>query len=475
MLRRGLAFSSFMCLATVVRAGAVVDVVPDKACYVAGVDTTATVDIKLHQSPVGADHYLRFTQLDFATNDSNMKGRLSFPLTHLAGGNPDIFGWLFTGTGSCVNSTDATCGQGHFLEVPMCASTSPNPGKYCTADADCGGALNSCLGKARSSLMSRTYYFTNPANLGTNTTDQVLLKGDGTAVTVARVTISLSGLAANDYALNVIDAAQANPDLGGGDVRYGFGPDAPAPADPVTKLRAPTDLTGGTGTIHVATICDGGVNVHLVSSDPTSGHSLWRSAKNIIRLRFSGVINALPVSSDILVREMTGTNPTCGTFNASLTSGNFTFALGGICTGGARAGKLCGHNADCTQNVPGDLGVCTLDNMTLTIQESATTLVHRKWYEVSSAGWSNVDAFGGGPTVVGTPNAQFVLQVGDVNDDGKVQTNDAGAVYPKVPCVANCGDNRREDVNGDLKIQTNDAGIVYPKVPSLAVPKPCGH
>ncbi|MBI1825792.1 MAG: hypothetical protein HYR83_05345, partial [Planctomycetes bacterium] len=226
----------------------------------------------------------------------------------------------------------------------------------------------------------------------------------------------------------------------------------------------------GAGTITNLTIHVGSSQIHLVSADPLAGHSLWRSAKNIVRLRFDGVINALPTASDILIREMTGTSPNaCGTFAASLTSGNFTFALGGICAGGANVGKMCGHNAEC----PGS--TCTIDNMTLTIQETATTLVHRKWYEVSSAGWSNVAAFGGGPTVAGTPNAQFVLQVGDVNDDGKVQTNDAGAVYPKVPCVTNCGDNRREDVNGDQKIQTNDAGTVYPHVPSLNVAKPCGH
>jgi len=472
MLRRGLAFCSFMCLATVVRAGVVIDVVPDKTCYVAGTDTTATVDIKLSQSPAGTDHYLRFTQLDFATTDSNLKGRMNFPKLHLAGGNPDIYGWLFTGTGSCATAADATCGQGHFIEVPMCSDASTNAGQYCTADATCTGLGAVCLGKARPALMSRTYYFTNPAMLLQNTTDQVLLKGDGTKVTVARVTINLAGLAANDYVLNVIDAAQLNPDLGGADVRYGFGLDNPvAPDGPVTKVRPPTDLTGGIGTISVkatAGECPG-LCANLQSSDPATSHSLWRTTKNVVRLRFDNAIG-LPGVNDILIREITAG----GAFGANLnTGGAFTFALGGVCAGGTSAGRLCGHNADCTW---GTLftGTCNIDNKTLTIQENATTFQHRHWYEVSSAGWlGGACAFGPAPSA--NPVAQFQVQMGDVNDDNKVQTNDAGLVYPKVPCVVNCGDNRREDVNGDQKIQTNDAGAVYPKVPSLAVPKPSGH
>jgi len=215
--------------------------------------------------------------------------------------------------------------------------------------------------------------------------------------------------------------------------------------------------------------------LHLVFSDPVTGHSLWRSRKNIIRLRFDGVITTFPTPSEIVIREITGTSPTCGTVGVNLdTGGAFTFALGGICVNGTSSGKLCGTNADCTQN--GQFtGTCNLDNQTLTIREVGTTLQHRHWYEVTSAGWggpTGVQAFGPGPTV---PNAQFVVQVGDANDNGRVLTDDTAVVLEYAPCLANCGDNNRLDIDGDGRVMNADADAVTAHVPSLPVVKPCGH
>jgi hypothetical protein len=110
-----------------------------------------------------------------------------------------------------------------------------------------------------------------------------------------------------------------------------------------------------------------------------------------------------------------------------------------------------------------------MDNKTLTIQEVGTTFVHRHWYEVTSAGWggaSGVQAFGPGPA---TPNAQFLVQVGDANGDKSVLNSDASVVFAHVPCATNCGDNNRSDINGDKTVLNSDASVVFSKVPSVAV------
>src|SRR5262249_47570592 len=142
------------------------------------------------------------------------------------------------------------------------------------------------------------------------------------------------------------------------------------------------------------------------------------------------------------------------------------------CVGGRRDGQLCGHNADCTQNWPGDPGVCNVDNKTLTIQEVASSFQHRRWYEISSTGWDNVFGWGVSP---GIPNVQYLVQMGDFNDGLRVENADAGGVNGKLVCLKNCGDNNRADMDGDGRVQNNDTGIVMAHVTSLSVAIPCGR
>ncbi|MBI1827364.1 MAG: hypothetical protein HY287_15215 [Planctomycetes bacterium] len=167
--------------------------------------------------------------------------------------------------------------------------------------------------------------------------------------------------------------------------------------------------------------------------EPQNNHSLWRLSKNIIRIHFLTSLQAVPGAGEVLIQELL----TNGAFGSDISS-KFTFAVE--------------------------------NGTTLKIQQTgdnaSDSLQHRHWYGIRNVGdWDCVGNF----------EIDYVVQEGDVNDDGKVQTPDAQAVYPKIPCVVNCGDNKREDVNGDQKIQTNDAQAVYPRIPSLEVLKPCGH
>lgn len=442
MLRRGLAFSFVMGMASVANAGAVITLVPtpQAACYTPG--QQVTVEVRLTQNAGGVDHYLRYTQLDLSQTTASLLANVSLPITHDLVAT-DIRFWNFSGVPICTSPTHADCGKGHYIEDTL-------PG-------------------VRPNVISRTYFFTDPGVLGTNTTAQPLLKGDGTPLVLGRLNVTMPG--AGNYTLNVLNATQANADLGGADVRFGFGSDAPI--DPVTKWHAGTaDLTGGTLAFTVQTTPCTPTCANLVGTHPLDNQSLWRTAKNIIRLRFDGTITA-PTATQIQIRDLiAGTGSPCanGTFGANVASG-FTFTVENVCVGGANVGLPCANNAACPAST------CGTGNG-LKIQETATTLVHRKWYEISNLGtlgqpgaWPSACSFGVG----GDGPAQFVVQMGDANNDGRVNTLDGGAIYPFIPCVSGCGDARRQDVNGDQRINTIDPAQVFPKIPSLPVTKPCGH
>ena len=90
---------------------------------------------------------------------------------------------------------------------------------------------------------------------------------------------------------------------------------------------------------------------------------------------------------------------------------------------------------------------------------------HRKWYAVLNTGsWTGVSPF----------TVQYVVQVGDVNNDGRVLNVDFGLVNPAVPSFDVADDDRR-DINGDGRILNSDFGVLNSKIPSFPVAKPAGH
>lgn len=170
----------------------------------------------------------------------------------------------------------------------------------------------------------------------------------------------------------------------------------------------------------------------LIQSVPTSGRSLPRSARNLMRLRFDRDVTA-PLAGQLLVREMLPG----GTYGADLSAG-FTF-------------EVESDAQDCRR--------------ILRIRETGSTLQHRKWYAVLNTGsWTGVSPFA----------VQYVVQVGDVNNDGRVLNVDFGLVNPAVPSLDVADDDRR-DINGDRRILNSDFGVLNSKIPSFPVAKPAGH
>ncbi len=172
--------------------------------------------------------------------------------------------------------------------------------------------------------------------------------------------------------------------------------------------------------------------VALASSIPDSGQSLWRNQKNVIRLTFDGDIS-VPGAGEVMIQEMID---------------------GGICGDDLSAGFTFTVEND-TQGQP----------RVLRIRETASFLQHRKWYAVRNTGaWAAVAPF----------TVQYVVQVGDANNDGRVLNTDFGLVNAAIPTFSAADDDRR-DINGDGRILNTDFGVLNSKIPSFPVAKPSGH
>ena len=170
--------------------------------------------------------------------------------------------------------------------------------------------------------------------------------------------------------------------------------------------------------------------LHLQSAAPAPQGTLWRTAKNIVRLTFDGNLPAAPAAGQIVIQELLAG----GGFGPDLAAG-FTFTI-------------------------------DTDPKVLKIRETATSLTHRKWYVIrNTGGWTGVANF----------EVQYVVLMGDVDNNGFVQNLDAGAIYPNVSPLPK-PDDYRYDVDGNGFCQNLDAGGVFPRVSPLPKPtKPSGH
>ncbi len=170
----------------------------------------------------------------------------------------------------------------------------------------------------------------------------------------------------------------------------------------------------------------------LQTSNPADGKSLWRNQKNIIRLTFDADI-AAPDAGAVMIQEMLA-GGTCGD---DLSAG-FTFTVENDGQGHPRV---------------------------LKIRETAPSLQHRKWYAVRNTGdWTGVAPF----------TVQYVVQVGDANNDGRVLNTDFGVINAVIPIFSAADDDRR-DINGDGRVLNTDFGVTNSKIPSFPVAKPSGH
>jgi hypothetical protein len=258
----------------------------------------------------------------------------------------------------------------------------------------------------------------------------------------------------------------------------------------------------------------------LTAAVPADQSSFWRSANNVIRLTFGADIT-VPEPGQVRIQEMLPD----GAFGPDMSANGFTFTVEDVVEGawesfggqGDAIVSFVSPAADAlvqpasaptgaadsspgrqpwvespsdslsperaTDSSPGRqpwvteaLGNSSPGGATeviphpriLKIQENGPVLTHRTWIAVRNLGGI------GGWTGVGPFEVQYVVQVGDVNNDGKVLANDLSAVFPKIPTNP-AGDQERADVNGDGKVLANDLSAVFPRIPSPPVPKPSGH
>jgi len=246
---------------------------------------------------------------------------------------------------------------------------------------------------------------------------QILLPASGAPVTVGKLQVTMPA-ADGDYTLNLANAVATGADQG---ARVDFG------LDPHTiwraKLAPPNEVSGGSFTFHVGPVSTN----TLTSASPANNKSLWRTTKNIIKLTFQNPIAAPPQAGNILIEELLD-----GPLFGPNLAGSFAFTVNG--------------------NV-------------LTIRDTTNTLMHRKWYGIrNTGGWAGVDPF----------RVDLVLQIGDANNNGRVQFSDLTTINTGVPTDPAADDDRR-DINSDARIQFNDMTAANARIPSDTVTKPVGH
>ncbi|MFH0982385.1 MAG: DNRLRE domain-containing protein [Planctomycetota bacterium] len=185
------------------------------------------------------------------------------------------------------------------------------------------------------------------------------------------------------------------------------------------------DLNGNT----VPDECE--VVAALLTAMPADQGTLWRTAKNFVRLTFDNNVTAPTEPGQILIQELL---EGADNFGPDLSSG-FSFTV-------------------------------DIDPKILKIRESATSFDHRKWYAIRNLGdWGLVAPF----------EVQYVVLMGDVDDDGFVKNADASAIYPRVSFLPK-PDDYRWDVDGDGYCKNADASAIYPRVSfQPKPPKPSGH
>lgn len=198
-------------------------------------------------------------------------------------------------------------------------------------------------------------------------------------------------------------------------------------------------MTAGDGsTVHAGvvpcyvTLRGGGENANLTSTVPADQGSLWRSANNTIRLAFDVDITT-PAAGELEIRSLV----TGGGYGADL-SGSFLLTVETDGSGHPRV---------------------------LRIREATPVLAHGTWYAVlNRSHWPGVNEF----------TVQYVVEVGDVDNNGMVLNNDVGYINLIIPAFGVPDDDRR-DIDGDGFVLNNDVSYVNLHIPSFKPPKPSGH
>jgi hypothetical protein len=332
----------------------------------------------------------------------------------------------FTG-GPLTVGNSPLAGASSCLE-PMRAFVIPdgitNPGAGAFGGTVIGGDLIQC-GGAQNTIKNTVDNAAFP--IGAVLTGLAQPGGCGPAVILTGSFVVPADLAPGPYALNAFDVF-ANVIEDGQDGSGAFWATVAAGVGSVTPL-AITVVLGDVPADFVSSI-----PVHTavgIQTAPSQG-TLWRSAKNTLRLTFDGALAAAPTAAQIEIIELLDG----GLFGSNVAANGFTFLL---------------ESGNTVLRIRDD--------------DATTDLVHGKWYAIrNTGGWTAAANF----------EIHFPVQVGDANGDGLTAFSDLGFINTQIPTFP-AADNARRDVNGDVSIAFSDLGAANARVPSGLITKPTGH
>lgn len=226
-LSDGVALCLIFALATSARAGVQVQLVPNPNLPLYPPGSVVQLDVKLAQTGGGSDQRLRLVEFDLQATSPTLLPGVSFPTTHNRGTpetGDDISFWYFGSLVTCA-SMPSECGLDHFIDSDLQA-----------------GPVDT-----RVHVLSMAYYA-----LAASAAYQIVLKGDGTPVTVGKLRVTLPA-SYGIYTLGLINSGDTALNRGAR-VDFGF--------DPHFTWRArsapPNDVSGGKLIFNVCdpNVCD---------------------------------------------------------------------------------------------------------------------------------------------------------------------------------------------------------------------------
>ncbi len=172
----------------------------------------------------------------------------------------------------------------------------------------------------------------------------------------------------------------------------------------------------------------------VVSTRPPADTRLSAAARNHIKIVFQNMIACgAPKAGDVVVQELL--SDPLGSFGRDL-SESFTFMV---------------------------------DGTTLTIEGTAPSAFRNKtWYRIANLGnWPCGDPF----------DVDFLVQIGDANNDGFVNFTDLSVINESIPTLPGAiNENKvRQDIDGNRFINFTDLSVANAHIPSFPVGKPPGH
>jgi len=425
MFSRGVALCAVFALGGVAQAGVQIQLVPTPDLPEYPPNSVVMVDVNLVQDPGGSDQLLRMVEFDL--QDTNLTFlTVELPTTHDRGTGTtidDIKFWSFSSLNDCVSQA-SVCSHNYFVDDDMPA-----------------GPVDT-----REKVLSIAYY-----GLGPDTPNQyqIFLPGTGEAVTVGKLKVTMPAIGGSTQTLNLLGASFNNTNDPNGNrgsrVDFSFDPHIIWRA----RSASPNNVSGGTLAFTVCNsdpctpppddvVFDSSIPPYTgvgVNSAPLNG-TLWRSARNTMRLTFLAALPGAPTAGQITIQELLPA-PGCvgaGGFGSDLSANGFTFVL-----------------------ESGNTVLKVRDN------DATSDLLHRKWYAIrNTGGWAGVANF----------EAQFPVQVGDANGDKFVTPTDVGVVNAAAAGVQ--PDQSRVDINGDGFKTPTDVGLANANQSGFLA-KPCGH